>query len=586
MPQCEAFPLPITLKGVVRMNMFDKRSFLALVVVALFAGLISSIGTNQSIVGSAVAQEFGSSVSTRATCVGDGVSGKRVQVLYVRPSDQPDRFQEYRNSFRTWAVEADRIFQASASQMQGDQSGSVRYIRFVHDSDCRVDVQKVVIPPITSPSSNYFLGVQQALAAKGYDQVDRRYLIFLEFNAADTPVGQSQVFSDDRPGTENVQHIKSGWSVIYRGYWQVSSSVAHELAHSLGAVQMSAPNALGANHCKDGYDLMCYGDPDSGYDIVCEDTAMINLLDCNKDDYFNTDPDPGNYLYDHWNVADSPFLGQSLAAMVLDKTSGKYNGWVTATLSRFAPGKRIYLSFNGAALTSIVADGGGNAIVSFRTPLAPYGDAVIRARTGDKAHDVQTVFRVIPRVLLSESTAQRGQVLKVYLYGYAIGERVEVQFNTTGSAYVVLGTATIASNGRGAVLVTIPASSSYGSHTIRGKVIGVSRSATAPITIEPAADLAPTQTPTPAPTMTPSPTLAPTITGTPTLAPTQTETASPTITPEPTWTETTTSTPAESATPAATESATAEATIAVESQEEVLLDYPARVLVDAKHGDW
>lgn len=409
-------------------------------------------------------------------------------------------------------------------------------------------MKKVTINPLSSPNQNYYLDVQQAVLSQGYDRVDRRYLIFLEFNAADSPVGQSNVYSDDRPGTENVQNIKSGWAVMFRGYWQASKSIAHELAHSFGAVQTSAPNSLGNNHCKDGYDLMCYGDPDSGYDIICEDTAMIALLDCNKDDYFNTDPDLGNYLYDHWNIADSPFLGRSLAGISLDKTSSKYNGWVTATLSQFAPGKRIYLYFNGASLTSVVADGSGNAIAQFRTPLAPYGDATIRARTGDSEHDVQTAFRVIPRVLLNETSGKGGETIRVYLYGYAAGEQVEVQFSTTGSDYVVLGTTSIASNGRGTRLVVIPENATAGPHTIRGKVIGVSRSATASFTVEAAARPQPTATVTPTPSAT--------VEATPSVSPTEVPTVDPTETPSPTLTATQEPTVTETATPEPTASAT------------------------------
>src|SRR5207248_4842237 len=83
----------------------------------------------------------------------------------------------------------------------------------------------------------------------------------------------------------------------------------HELGHNLGAVNDSAPNSSKAGHCLDEYDVMCYND--SGglkTHVVCTDRAHDQRLDCNHDDYYNTNPSPGSYLTNHWNVADNQFL--------------------------------------------------------------------------------------------------------------------------------------------------------------------------------------------------------------------------------------------------------------------------------------
>ena len=47
---------------------------------------------------------------TPVTCAGDGVSGNRVQMLYVRASDQPDRYSQYLTSFQQWTADMDQIF--------------------------------------------------------------------------------------------------------------------------------------------------------------------------------------------------------------------------------------------------------------------------------------------------------------------------------------------------------------------------------------------------------------------------------------------------------------------------------------------
>ena len=53
---------------------------------------------------------------------------------------------------------------------------------------------------------------------------------------------------------------------------------------------------------------MCYRDgPDTvGCTPVPEDHE--NLVDCNHDDYFSTNPPVGDYLRTHWNTAASTFL--------------------------------------------------------------------------------------------------------------------------------------------------------------------------------------------------------------------------------------------------------------------------------------
>jgi hypothetical protein len=77
----------------------------------------------------------------------------------------------------------------------------------------------------------------------------------------------------------------------------------------MGAVNSDSPNHTQYGHCTDDYDIMCYQDgPGTTVRIVCPDKAQDNLLDCNHDDYFNTNPPAGSYLATHWNTANNRFL--------------------------------------------------------------------------------------------------------------------------------------------------------------------------------------------------------------------------------------------------------------------------------------
>jgi hypothetical protein len=230
-------------------------------------------------------------------CDGDGGSGKRIQVLYVRDAGTTSRFPEYFESFRTWAAGVDAIFNASAKE-----TGGSRHVRFVTTPDCQVDVQEVEVP---AGGMTTLKATIDALTTLGYNRTDRKYMIF----------GDSQVYcgigtfaADDRPGPDNLSNNGPSYGRSDSGCW-ASSVAAHELGHNLGAVNGSAPNSNKAGHCTDEYDVMCYDDP-NGLKVkdVCANRAEDQRLDCNHDDYYSTNPSPGSYLSKHWNVADSQFL--------------------------------------------------------------------------------------------------------------------------------------------------------------------------------------------------------------------------------------------------------------------------------------
>src|SRR4051794_1160341 len=76
----------------------------------------------------------------KVRCDGDGVSGKRVQVIYAHASDVVNRIGSYVNSFRQWAADADLIYRNSGAETHGE-----RHIRFVHDASCVPSVTDVTL---------------------------------------------------------------------------------------------------------------------------------------------------------------------------------------------------------------------------------------------------------------------------------------------------------------------------------------------------------------------------------------------------------------------------------------------------------
>jgi len=130
---------------------------------------------------------------------------------------------------------------------------------------------------------------------KGYNLSTRIYLMFVDTTAAGI-CGVGSVWPDDWPYADNDNNTGPAHSRVDLGCWS-GDVAAHELMHNLGGVQDSAPHSSNGGHCIDEYDIMCY--QDSPYypemQIVCPYPALDEtLLDCNHDDYFNTNPAAGN----------------------------------------------------------------------------------------------------------------------------------------------------------------------------------------------------------------------------------------------------------------------------------------------------
>ncbi|WP_245633780.1 RICIN domain-containing protein [Amycolatopsis jejuensis] len=133
--------------------------------------------------------------------------------------------------------------------------------------------------------------IADAIGKQGYNRSDRKYLVWYDKDGCGLAFG-------------NYATVGTGcWS------WQASG---HELLHTLGAVQSSAPHASSNGHCWDDEDIMCYDDgglPNPpGHLVKSCPGAPENQIDCNGDDYFNTRPPAGTYIATHWNVANSDYL--------------------------------------------------------------------------------------------------------------------------------------------------------------------------------------------------------------------------------------------------------------------------------------
>ena len=281
----------------------------------------------------APAAEFGAAASEGTqltpgapnfTCDGDGTTGFRTQVVYVRASDRADRYATYKASFLQWAWEADQIYRMSAQD-----TGGLRRIRFVHDNTCTPTVLNLTLS--ASGDDNLSATISQ-LEQAGYDRTDRKYMIFMDANVL---CGVGTMVGDDRPGAENWNNQGPDYARIDSGCWS-GDIAAHEHMHTMGGVQNSAPHGSGGNHCTDEYDVMCYSDSPNypSMQIACPTTSRDwSRFDCNYDDYFHSSPPAGSYLATKWNTANNRFLasdGGGSAPVCPDQSSEPDETYATA----------------------------------------------------------------------------------------------------------------------------------------------------------------------------------------------------------------------------------------------------------------
>ena len=184
------------------------------------------------------------------------------------------------------------------------ETGGERHIRFVTNPDCSLNVAVVTL----SPSGDDTLGnTINELRAQGFLSTDRKYLVWAD---ASIYCGIAQVTGGDSASPTNAANSGPTFARVDSACWGRTDHLSelHELMHTLGAVQLSAPHSSGGYHCTDENDAMCYIDG-TGVTLTfpCP-TSHEWLLDCNHDDYFSVTPETGSYLDTHWNVANSVFL--------------------------------------------------------------------------------------------------------------------------------------------------------------------------------------------------------------------------------------------------------------------------------------
>lgn len=205
------------------------------------------------------------------------------------PADATSEIAEIRSIMRRMnaVLNADSI----------ESGGPAADYKVLCDGSGRIQVDTLAVPVVTMGE---IIGAVENLGFR-----DRRadYTVFLD--ASNTGwCGIGTYISDQTPGARNPNNSGGGYAVIERGCWNTTAPM-HENGHNQGAVQYGSPASTGLGaHCAVDYDVMCYS-PDggdlrqSGTTVECRDRIHF---DCGFDDYFDSAPEPGEYLASNWNL--------------------------------------------------------------------------------------------------------------------------------------------------------------------------------------------------------------------------------------------------------------------------------------------
>ncbi len=261
------------------------------------------VGTDVTVAQDLIASSGTALDSVPVPCIGDGTTGPRVQAVYAVAADRSNQFATVAPQIAIWAGQMENAVDKSAQQTGGE-----RHLRFVTNADCSLNVAQVLL---SATGDDNFGNTISELRAAGLDRTDRKYIIWAD---ALIYCGIGQLSGSDSADLSNPANGGPTYGRVDTGCWNRAdhNSALHELMHSLGAVQPTAPHSTAAFHCTDESDAMCYSDA-AGVTMtqVCPADNEW-LLDCGNDDYFTTNPAPGSYLASHWNTANSRFLATSL----------------------------------------------------------------------------------------------------------------------------------------------------------------------------------------------------------------------------------------------------------------------------------
>jgi len=325
-------------------------------------------------------------------------TGPFVEVLYVYWGT--GEYSAYKERIRRSVASIDMLFKISAAAVKSSTgTAGNRHVRWAMNPGCDLRITPVKMP---SSVGDGIYSIKSNLVGRGIITSSRKYLAFVDDGYCAGGIAElavSSTKSSSNPsnggGSLGMSYDCFGTFDPYAGYG--ANIAAHELMHTLGAVQYNAPHTT-QGHCWDdlpdahtGADLMCYDDGGvarSKFYARCTPTYP-ETFDCGKDDYYNPYPSASSYLGTHWNTASNKYLStaEPTAWQQLPKPTPKFT---KPAASGAAIGGSTAAAITGG-VTGIPIEQvdwtvNGSAVDSTSSTSTTLGLATARTKTGGYAN--------------------------------------------------------------------------------------------------------------------------------------------------------------------------------------------------------
>ena len=235
--------------------------------------------------------------AARAPACVDGIPGDTYAiVIYARAVDDADNYATKAATLRSLVAEANGLVN-DAAMRSGGTTADLRVLCLAGT----VVVRNEVLPTPRAQAS--FTSIVMDLRAKGYSDTRVKHWVYYDDTSACACGGTGHIAYDDKPTPANLNNgfTPTPMFAVTFGYDSVRIML-HELGHTMGAVQLTAPHSTGAGHCVDGADTMCYNDGGPKGHLYATTACGAEVFDCGNDDYCHAAPPLGSYLSQKWNV--------------------------------------------------------------------------------------------------------------------------------------------------------------------------------------------------------------------------------------------------------------------------------------------
>ena len=416
------------------------------------------------------AEEPAVAAAGTVACIGDGVTGPRVQLVYAHAANVAGRYATVLPLLRQYAADADDIINVSAGRV-----GEGRRIKFVTNDACAPQVTNVTV---SSTGDDSFGNMVTELRNMGMTSPDRKYLVFAD--AAVGICGLGEVYMNDRGDELNPNNSgRPQYARVDTSCWQYAA--AHELIHTLGGVQNTAPNSSGAGHCTDEVDVMCY--KDTSTTVTRQVCTRNGQVDCNNNDYFHPNPPANSYLANKWNVARSRFLAAGAppppppaTTVTVPSTGNAGTPWaVRANVATQGAGivwsstrSECWFEDPHAAATSwtcpATAQGGAEITVHVteNSVTTPYTTPVSLVVPATKMNTSVSLHSSASSIVAGQTVSLTGTVLSIGTGAPVAGLPVEFQAMPKGTkTWTTVGSAATNRNGKAQLALTPQRNTAY-----------------------------------------------------------------------------------------------------------------------------